>query len=306
MKRKILAIGFVLALLLAFGVSRLSAESVLTLEGLATAITRLTISQAALDSRVAALESQVFHDDAYASALDAMPTHDLLQRLYTLRVVTFAESENEGRSTLEVSYVETEQRAINGRIRNVTKAFIDEYREFAAIQEAGYQNELSETGQAAFSFVTHYFQDLDFAVANGNIVSFSVEQSSHTGGTGNASTAGYIFNLQDGTELPIPDLFVDESYLERLSSLTRDSLEARRGDLPRESVFESGSAPEPGNFDTLIFEDSGLVRVKFDKYQVASGAEGVVEVFLHVSDLEDLLKPEIRHLLGIEEEESEQ
>ena len=147
MKRGILAIGFVLALLLAFGVSRLSAESVLTLEGLATAITRLTISQAALDSRVASLESQVFHDDAYASALDAMPTHDLLQRLYTLRVVTFAESENEGRSTLEVSYVETEQRAINGRIRNVTKAFIDEYREFAAIQEAGYQNELSETGR---------------------------------------------------------------------------------------------------------------------------------------------------------------
>ena len=72
------------------------------------------------------------------------------------------------------------------------------------------------------------------------------------------------------------------------------------------SVFESGTAPEANNFDTILFEDSGLVRVKFGKYQVASGVEGVVEVFLHVSDIEDILKPEIRHLLGIEEDESEQ
>ena len=185
MKRKILAIGFVLALLLAFGVSRLSAESVLTLEGLATAVTRLTITQKALDSRVSALESQLFHGDAYTSAQDAMPTHNLLQRLYTLRVVTFAESENEGRSTLAVSYVETHQRAINARIRDVTRDFIDEYREFAAQQEAEYQQLLSETGEGPLSFVTQYQQDLDFEVANGKIVSFSVEQSRHTGGTGN-------------------------------------------------------------------------------------------------------------------------
>ena len=304
MKRKILAIGFVLALLLAFGVSRLSAESVLTLEGLATAVTRLTITQKALDSRVSALESQLFHGDAYTSAQDAMPTNDLLQRLYTLRVVTFAESENEGRSTLKVSYVETDQRAINARIRDVTRDFIDEYREYAAKQEAGYQKELKESGAAPFSFVTHYDQALDFAVANGNIISFSVEQSRHTGGTGNTSTVGYIFNLQNGNELAIPDLFVDESYLGRLSGLTRDMLGQRFEVL--ESVFESGTAPEPNNFDTILFEDSGLVRVKFDKYQVASGVEGVVEVFLHVSDIEDILKPEIRHLLGIEEDESEQ
>ena len=306
MKRKVLAIGFVLALLLAFGVSRLSAESVLTLEGLATAITRLTISQKALDSRVAALESQAFHGDAFASASDAMPTSDFLQRLYTLRVVTFAESENEGRSTLKISYVETEQRAINARIRDVTKEFIGEYREFAAQQEAEYQKILSETGERPYSFITHYQQDLGFEVANGNLVSFAVEQSRHTGGTGNTFTAGYIFNLQNGTELAIADLFVDESYLERLSSLARGMLVSRQGESVLGGVIESGTAPDPSNFDTILFWDSGLVVVKFDKYQVGSGAEGVVEVYLHVSDIEDLLKPEIRHLLGIEEEEREQ
>ena len=304
MKRKILAIGFVLALLLAFGVSRLSAESVLTLEGLATAVTRLTITQKALDSRVSALESQLFHGDAYTSAQDAIPTHDLLQRLYTLRVVTFAESENEGRSTLKVSYVETDQRAINARIRDVTKEFIDEYREYAAKHEAGYQEELKESGVAPFSFVTHYDQSLDFAVVNGNIISFSVEQSRHTGGTGNTSTVGYIFNLQTGQELPIAGLFVDDSYLERLSGLSRDILEQRLGDPDAEGLFDSGTTPEPESFDTILFRDGGLVVLRFDKYQVGSGAEGVVEVFLYISDLEDILRPEIRQFLGIEEDEN--
>ncbi|MCY4092352.1 MAG: DUF3298 domain-containing protein [Caldilineaceae bacterium] len=305
MKRKMVAMGVVLVLLLAFGASRLSAESVLTLEGLATAVTKLTIGQAALDARVSALESQAMQSDVAAAAYDAMPTNDFLQRVYTLRVVTFAESENEGRSTLKLSYVETDQRAINARIRDVSRAFIEDYREVAAQQEEGYQKELKETGAGPASFVTHYDQRLEFAVLNGSIISISVEQSMHTGGTGNKVTAGYIFNLKDGKELPISELFLDESYLERLSSLARERLASQLGDSAPASIFESGTAPEAGNFDTILFDEGGLVRVKFDKYQVASGVAGVVEMYLHMSDLEDLLKPEIRLLMGLEEGEGE-
>ncbi len=304
MKRKMVVFGVVLILLLVFfGASRLSAESVLTLEGLATAVTRLTIGQAALDARVSALEVQALQVDA--SAYDAMPTDDLQQRVYTVRVVTFAESENEGRSTLKISYVETDQTAINARIRDVSSAFIDDYREFAALQEAEYQKELKETGAGPASFVTHYDQRLEFAVANGSIISFSLVQSMHTGGTGNTVTAGYIFNLEDGTEVPISELFVDESYLERLSSLARERLASQLGESAPESLLESGTAPEADNFDTILFDEGGLVRVKFDKYQVASGVAGVVEMYLHISDLEDLLKPEIRLLMGLEEVEGE-
>ena len=305
MKRKMVVCGVVLVLLLAFGASGLSAESVLTLEGLATAVTKLTIGQAALDARVSALELQALQADAAAAALDAMPTDDLQQRVYTVRVVTFAESENEGRSTLKISYAETEQGALNARIRDVSRSFIDEYRELAALQEADYQEELKETGAGPASFVTHYSQRLEFAVANGSIISFSVEQSTHTGGTGSTVTAGYIFNLEDGTELPIAELFVDESYLERLSTLARERLASQLGDSAPESILESGTAPEAENFDTILFDEWGLVRVKFDKYQVASGVAGVVEMYLHISDLEDLLKPEIRLLMGLDDEEGE-
>ena len=305
MKRKVVVFGVVLVLLLVFGASRLSAESVLTLEGLATAVTRLTIGQAALDARVSALEVQALQGDASAAAYDAMPTDDLQQRVYTVRVVTFAESENEGRSTLKISYAETDQTAINARIRDVSSAFIDDYREFAALQEAEYQKELKETGAGPASFVTHYDQRLEFAVANGSIISFSLVQSMHTGGTGNTVTAGYIFNLEDGTELPISELFVDESYLERLSSLARERLASQLGESAPESLLESGTAPQADNFDTILFDEGGLVRVKFDKYQVASGVAGVVEMYLHISDLEDLLKPEVRLLMGLDEEEGE-
>ena len=218
-------------------------------------------------------------------------------------VQAIEEIENDGRSLLRISYPVTEQETINARMEAVTQEFIDEYRMVAAEIEKSYQEYKSETGKEAATFITHYRQHFDVSVANENVIFFDIVRSIHTGGTGNAYVVGYIFDRRSGAELSIPDLFVDDSYVERLSTLTREVLaeRVRKEELASDLEWvEDGTSPIAENFDNILFRGDGTVVVMFDKYQVAAGVEGVVEVVFPLALLADLLNPEVRDLLGIE------
>ncbi len=234
-------------------------------------------------------------------------------------VFTIEEIDNDGRSLLHLSYPVTEHDAINARMEEISQEFIDEYRTTAAEIEKAYQDYKRMTGKEAATFITHYRQNFDVGVANENLIFFDVVRSIHTGGTGNAFVVGFIFDRRNGAELSISDLFVDDRYLERLSALTREVLGERirhqiaeleyESDAARKEALEwslewieDGTAPTAENFDNILFRENGTVLVAFDKYQVGPGVAGVVEVELHVTAIADLLKPEIRDLLGIEAE----
>ncbi len=212
------------------------------------------------------------------------------------------EKEHEGRSLLRVSYPLTEQDAINARMEALTQEFIDEWRTVAAETEASYQKYKEETGREAATFITHYRQHFDVSIANENLIFFDIVRSIHTGGTGNSFVVGYIFDRRTGAELTIADLFVDDSYLVRLSTLSREALGERisKEELASDPEWvESGTAPTAENFDNILLLADGTILVRFDKYQVAAGVEGVVEVVLPLDEIADLLKPEIRDQLGI-------
>ena len=220
-------------------------------------------------------------------------------------VLAIEEIENEDRSLLRVSYPVTEHEAINVRMEAVTQEFIDEYRTTAAEIEAAYQDYKRETGKKAATFVTHYRQHFDVSIANENLIFFDIVRSIYTGGTGYSYVVGYIFDRRTGAELTIPDLFVDDSYLERLSTLTAEALAKRvsKDELASDLEWiDDGTAPTAENFDNIQIRGDGTILVMFDKYQVAAGVEGVVEVELPLSAIADLLKPEIRQLLGIDAE----
>ncbi len=221
-------------------------------------------------------------------------------------VYTIEEIEHEGRSLLHVSIPVTEQETINTRMEAVAQEFIEEYRLIAAETEESYQEYKKETGKEAATFITHYRQSFDVSVANESLIFFDLERSIDTGGTGYRYVIGFIFDRRSGAELAIPDLFVDESYLERLSSLSREALSEQLRDealLSDMDWIEDGTTPTAENFDNILVRDDGTVAIMFDKYQVAAGAEGIVEIAVPTTGLADLLKPEIRQLLGIEADE---
>ncbi|MBX3050641.1 MAG: polysaccharide deacetylase family protein [Caldilineaceae bacterium] len=236
-------------------------------------------------------------------------------------VYTVEEKENEGRSLLHVAYPVTEQGGINARLEERAQEFIDEFHTIAAEQEAAYQTYLRDTGNRAISSGALYNQHFDVIVANTSLISFAIEQYRSLGNTGSTDVTVYFFDRISGTELTISDLFVDESYLTRLSTLTREELDRRAliqaftqtDELDfssnvarqewlhtqRERIY-NGTEPVEENFDSILFEDEGTVRVIFDRYQVGPGSDGVVEVTLPVASIADLLTPAAQELLGIE------
>jgi len=248
--------------------------------------------------------------DAPATATTPVHTETFDASKYeNVWVLAIEEIDNEERSLLRVSYPVTEQDAINARMEAVTQEFVDEYRAIAAETEAAYQEYKKETGKEAATFVTHYRQHFDVSIANENLIFFDLVRSIYTGGTGNIYVVGYIFDRRTGAELTIPDLFVDDSYLNRLSDLTREVLAERisKEELASDLQWvEDGTAPTAENFDNIFIRGDGTVLVMFDKYQVAAGVEGVVEVELPLAAMADLLKPEIRDLLGIVEDSTSQ
>jgi len=232
-------------------------------------------------------------------------------------VYTIEEKENEGRSLLHVAYPVTEQEVINVRLEELAQQFIDEFRTTAAEQEEAYQAYLRDTGEKAVSSGALYNQHFDVSMANTSLISFAIEQYRSLGNTGSTDVTVYFFDRKSGTELTISDLFVDESYLARLSTLTRNELErnaltraegldfssdvARQEWLQsRQEAIRNGTEPIEDNFDSILFQDDGAVRVIFDRYQVGPGSDGVIEVTLSAAAIADLLTPAMQELLGID------
>ena len=246
---------------------------------------------------------------AAAHEAKAAPTHSTSfdpTKYAKVYVYTIEEIENDGRSLLHISYPVAEQKAINSRMEEVSQQFIEEYRQTASANEEAYRDYKKETGKEAATFVTHYRQSFDVSIANERVIFFDLERSIYTGGTGISFVIGYIFDRVSGAELAIPDLFVDESYLNRLAELSRAALAERisKDELASDlGWIEDGTAPTAQNFDNILFREDGTFLVRFDKYQVAAGVEGVVEISLAVDAIADLLKPEIRELLGVEADE---
>jgi len=243
---------------------------------------------------------------AAAHEVTAAPTHSTSfepTKYAKIYVYTIEEIENDGRSLLHISYPVTEHEAMNLRMEEVSQQFIEEYRETASANEEAYQDYKKETGKEATSIVTHYWQGLDVYIANERVIFFDLERSIYTGNTGSSCVSGYIFDRVSGAALAIPALFVDESYLNRLAELSRAALAERisKDELASDLGWvEDGTAPTAQNFDNILFREDGTFLVRFDKYQVAAGVEGVVEISLAVDAIADLLKPQIRELLGVE------
>ena len=250
----------------------------------------------------------------------ATPSHGTVlqpSKYAGISVHTIEEQANDRRSLLHAAYPVTERTAINARLEALASAFIGEYRSVADAQEASYQDYLRETGMEAASFATHYVQHFDITAADATLISVAIEQYRSTGGTGSTQVTGYLFDRVADRELEPGDLFVDDTYLQRLSALTRTELErlareraallevgdesARTAWLESQiSMIQAGTEPMPENFDSVLFREDGTFEVLFDKYQVGPGADGVVTISLPYDGIADLLVSEMQLLLDIE------
>ena len=232
-------------------------------------------------------------------------------------VYTVQEQQSDQRYQLNLLIPVTDNEAIDARLGAMADEFITEYHNTAQEVAADYRKYREETGETAATFHADYMQSFRIARADEALLAFVVEQYRNTGNTGSDDVTGYTFDRSTGEELTLTDFFVDDSYLARLSDLTRAQLIQRytneTGDMSfdsdaakqeyldnMQSMVEAGTTPEAKNFDGLVFQADNSVLIVFDKYQVAPGAWGNPEITVPLDAIQDLLTPRMSDLLGLD------
>lgn len=121
-------------------------------------------------------------------------------------------------------------------------------------------------------------------------VYFVVEQS--TGNTFSGKNTVMLFNATNGNTLSYEDIFTDPNKaLDVIATLSVEKLQLQMDEIPtKNSHWLDGTVPLWKNYRSMAFDDEGNLLVFFDKYQVAPGFKGRVEVRIDLQDIEHLLK----------------
>lgn len=233
-----------------------------------------------------------------------------------INVYTREERDNDGRSLLYVSYPVTENEAINLELKKKSQIFIDEYKTVAQSQEKAYLDYLKKTGKIAVSMITEYIQHFDVSFASDKYLLFVFDQYKSTGGTGSDDSISVLFNRETGKELALSSLFSTDNYLEILSDKSQKILnermanEAKLLDFTNEEAktqwlergmeqIKAGTKTNSENFDSLSISDNRELIIIFDKYQVGPGSDGAVKVKIPLSEISQILSPEVKKIFEI-------
>jgi hypothetical protein len=201
---------------------------------------------------------------------------------------------NEDRSTILVATPVTKNKTINKTLQQFSQKFIDKFYKEAQKQESAYKKYIAKTNLESATFITNYVQNFDVSFVSEDCIAFVFNQHTNTGGSGNDSTSSKIFYRASGKEIYLPDLFSDDTYLSTLSEISRTKLH-KKYSQGNNTFIKDGTTPKQENFDSMVLTQKGLL-ISFDKYQVAPGSEGIVEILVPFKDLSEFLSPQMKEL----------
>lgn len=237
-----------------------------------------------------------------------------------IKLKTVEEAEAENRYLLHASWPVTENEKINELLDEKAQAFIDEFKEVSADIQKSREEYIEETGNDGATFHADYNMHFDVAFADENYLAFVFSLFRNTGNTGNNNVLSLIFNRKSGEVIPVSDLFVSSDYLTKLSELAREDLYRRaeeEADLAefdskeerelwienlKKEMIDLGTLPKAENFKNIVINDEGILEIHFDKYQVAPGYWGRIEIEIPLERVQELFVPEVKKLFNLEEE----
>lgn len=125
----------------------------------------------------------------------------------------------------------------------------------------------------------------------GNLVSILFLETSYYDGAAHPGHIyfSYIFDLSNGKEIKLADIFAADDVYGPLSQLATQQLRASfvKQDIDEGGWFPDGAAPKEENFQVYTLTNEGLV-LSFNEYQVAPYAAGPQKVVIPFNKLSAL------------------
>jgi len=172
----------------------------------------------------------------------------------------------------------------------------DQSRDFIEKEIASYKNEAGEGPSIDDSSGGVFNADSSVVLESGNIISVRYNISSYISGAAHPFNfvRGLNLNAKTGDPILLSNI-LEDSYLDRLSDLTRSKLLQQRAlnqetiDQQQEQWIREGTSPKEENFSSYVLSPDAVIFF-FNPYQVAPYADGIIEVIVPYEDIKGLIK----------------
>ncbi|MFA5013189.1 MAG: DUF3298 domain-containing protein [Candidatus Paceibacterota bacterium] len=185
--------------------------------------------------------------------------------------------------SIDANYPVTGQDYIDAEIKRIIDAQIAEFKknvsgENQPITDSNYKN----------SFNIGYSSEKAFET----VLGFKFDIEEYTGGAhGNLFFTTVSFDLANKRELALSDLFTANSnFLQRISDISIEKLS--QSEFADTQWISEGASPALANFKNFIVTDSSIIFY-FPPYQVAPYAAGPQSAEILLTEIKDILNPEI-------------
>jgi hypothetical protein len=213
-------------------------------------------------------------------------------------VVSYSEKNELFDITVNYPQFELASEAFNDSIKEFVEDAVKTFKEIAEENwkaRKEFDKTLLEYPETPFYFETGWRS----AQSNENYISCIINYYSFSGGAhGDSVIKTFNFDVLEQEEISFSD-FVGNSQenLNKIADLVKAELESQiladaegEQDEILQSMIDEGASPVFKNYENFVFDENNLT-VCFQKYQVAPGSFGLLEVEINKNELEELDLP---------------
>lgn len=234
-------------------------------------------------------------------------TENLTDSIQVNTIQIGSETTND-KNRFHTSYPSTNYEFINTHQEEFAQAYLNEFQD--NIKDG------NENAVAGLDFGQHF----EIIESTPSILAFLIERYTSYGNNYNTQYFTHLYDLEERQRLQFSNLFYPQENFDKLADIVKskttailkDKINAMEGltDSDRTTLLESiqemiaeGTKPTDKNFHAFSWDESGELTIYFDKYQVASGNHGNIEVKLNPETYKDLVAKKHQYIFHIQAED---
>lgn len=235
-------------------------------------------------------------------------TDDLTDAIQINTIQIGSETSND-ENRFHTSYPSTAYTFINTHQEEFAQAYLKEFQ--SNIKDGNTQ------AVAKLDFGQHF----EIIESTPSLLGFLIERYTSYGNNYNTQYFTHLYDLKESKRLLFSNLFYPQENFDKLTAIVKskttailkDKIHAMPGlsDGDRETMLNStmktidqGTTPTDKNFHAFSWDSSGYLTIYFDKYQVASGNYGNIEIKLAPETYNNLVAKKYLHVFHIQEKDT--
>lgn len=211
------------------------------------------------------------------------------------------------KNLFHASFAKTFYSFVNENEENFVQSYLNEFKEAT--------KDINANAPSGIDFVQH-FEIID---KNTRFLSFLIERNTSLGNNYNHQYFTHVYDVKNEKLIVFSDLFPRENFKKIVNTIQAKAEKNIKEKISQNltekdkkvmwenniETFQQGTVANDENYNAFSWDESGNLKIYFNKYQISSGDLGALEVTLSPDEYSDLLSPDYQSLLHIQPKKEE-